>query len=278
MPAARLLDAAADLALDLRRGQRKALVGAARRHAEAAAACGRRGRAGSRRSSASRSSGVRPAYEKLAMPNVRRMRSPTSSRRRVRPEHDLDAAHQRAHRCHVEVGDRARAGCGRAGRGTRPVLPLERDLLVVDDDRSSLRIDALESCAALPTAARMAADDGALDRSGQAGVDPVAGEKQAGHAGSRRRARRLAGRHRERRALLADDDRAAHRRPRARRAARRAPRARPASISSSLVRADDRLGAARHERQVRRLLAEERPLVEHPLHRPAGQPDERLGR
>ena len=37
-------------------------------------------------------------------------------------------------------------------------------------------------------AAAVAADDGALDRSGQAGLDPVAGEKQPGHAGSVSRA------------------------------------------------------------------------------------------
>ena len=47
-------------------------------------------------------------------------------------------------------------------------------------------------------------------------------------------------------------------------------------ISSSFVRLEDRRGAARHQRQMRRLAAEHQALVEHPLHRAARQTDERL--
>ena len=78
----------------------------------------------------------------------------------------------------------------------------------------------------MPDASRarpVAAAHGALDRSGQAGVDPVAGEKQAADRRRRRRPRRLAGRERKRRARLAD---------RPSRAAA-APPGRPASASSS---------------------------------------------
>ena len=55
----------------------------------------------------------------------------------------------------------------------------------------------------------MTADDGALDGSGQAGVDPVAGEEQAGHAGSASRGRGgWPGATEKVALLLADDDRA----------------------------------------------------------------------
>ncbi len=92
------------------------------------------------------------------------------------------------------------------------------------------------------------------------------------------RARRLAGRHRKRRALLADDDGAPNRRRRRPPAARPGPPSAPARSSSSFDRPTTALGAARHERQVRGLLAEQQSLVEHPLHRPAGQADERVVR
>ena len=84
------------------------------------------------------------------------------------------------------------------------------------------------------------------------------------------------GRERERRARLADDGRAQQ--PRV------ARRPGSASSSSSCASCDQlvvglrqhRRRAARHQRQVRRVVAEHQPLVEHPLHRAAGQADERL--
>ena len=53
----------------------------------------------------------------------------------------------------------------------------------------------------------MAAHDRAFDRSGEAGIDPVAGEEHSRKRRFDRRPRRLPGGDRERRALFADDDR-----------------------------------------------------------------------
>ena len=62
--------------------------------------------------------------EKFAMPNVRRMRSPTSSARRAGSEHDLDPAHQRAHVVHVEIGDRFSEIAHEAREEPRRFFPL----------------------------------------------------------------------------------------------------------------------------------------------------------
>ena len=115
----RFLDPPADLALDLRRRQRKPLVGAARGHAER-----RAGRTvaevarGSRCAIASKSSGARPAREKFAMPNTSRRRSRTASQSRVGTEHDLDPAHQHAHVARRRDPTSPRGGCGPAARRT----------------------------------------------------------------------------------------------------------------------------------------------------------------
>ena len=91
VPAARHLDAAADLALDLRRRQRKTLVGAARRHPER-----RRDRSGPRSpriaaAIASTSSGVAagPGEVRDAEDARRRVRGP-ASQSAAGSEHDLD--------------------------------------------------------------------------------------------------------------------------------------------------------------------------------------------
>ena len=55
----------------------------------------------------------------------------------------------------------------------------------------------------------MAADDGALDCSGESGIDPVAGEEESRDRCLHRRPGRLARGNRERRALLANDNGAA---------------------------------------------------------------------
>ena len=99
----------------------------------------------------------------------------------------------------------------------------------------------------------MSASDRALDRRGQAGVDPVAGEKQPSHRRSPCRAA-AAVRARARTSRAARESTV----PRSSRAARargqrleQLARAR-AAISSSLVRSRRSARAARHERQVRR--------------------------
>ena len=94
--------------------------------------------------------------------------------------------------------------------------------------------------------------DRALDRRGQAGVDPVAGEQEARRPASRSTAA-PAGRARARtsRAARGRRSRAAAAR-RGRRAARRAARRAPRRISSSLVSAEDLRRAARDQRQMRR--------------------------
>ena len=134
-PAARRLDAAADLALDLRRRQRKPLVGPPRRDAEAGAGAIL---PRSRRTSRAIASEIEPGASRRA----RSWRSRTCAGRARRPpraharaELDLDAPHQRAHRLHTSRSDTASPQVAHeTGEEPRTVLSLERDLLVVDDD------------------------------------------------------------------------------------------------------------------------------------------------
>ena len=125
----------ADLALDLRRRERQPLVGARRRHAERRRRRDRRGRRGSpppaRRSRAAR--GRRS--EKFAMPNTRPSRSRTSSHgasapssisirpMTIAPTRTCSPASARLEVAHQQLNEPG------------PVPPLQRQLLVVDDDR-----------------------------------------------------------------------------------------------------------------------------------------------
>ena len=132
----------------------------------------------------------------------------------------------------------------------------------------------------LPDAAcggAMTAAHGALDRSGQPGVDPVAGQQKArapavsvaGRAGWPGASENVARGSRI-------DGRAQQRAPRARPAARRAARRAPARSArrSSARRSPPR--RSRPATDATRSSPNDEPLVEHPLHRAAGQADERL--
>ena len=145
---------------------------------------------------ASRSGGVRPAREKFAMPKTRSSRSRTTghaaagpSTSSMRPISDRTSRTSRSAVRRAQVADEP-------VDEPRPVPPLERDFLVVDDDglhRASLsaRASRLQDLRAVTNCRRPAtsrarrvrgavpADDRALDRSGQAGVDPVAREPEA---------------------------------------------------------------------------------------------------
>ena len=68
------------------------------------------------------------------MPNVRRIRSPTSSRVAPGPSTISMRPISGRTRVDVEVGDRAAQIADEAAEEPRAVLPLERELLVVDDD------------------------------------------------------------------------------------------------------------------------------------------------
>ena len=207
MPAARFLDAPADLALDLRRGHRKALVRPAHRDAKGARIVADRDRAGSRAAIASMSSGARPARAKLPAPNtfVSRSRTPAQSAPSpARPRHAPEARAPAARR-DPAVASRML----RTSRDTNhgPVPALERDFLIVDDDglhcvvrdaelaedsnsnfrftKFTIMISAFSiQNSALP-GRPVAAHDGALDRAREARVDPVAGEPEARESGRR---------------------------------------------------------------------------------------------
>ena len=114
---------------------------------------------------------------------------------------------------------------------------------------------------------------GALDGSGQAGVDPVAGEEQAGDGVITPGLVRLTGCQRKRRALFANDGAAAQ---------HRVPGAGNRLRDLAGRQRDERLGVQPDQIRRRRsppakmrcLFTERLPLVEDPLHRPAGQADE----
>jgi hypothetical protein len=86
------------------------------------------------------SSTVRRAKEKFAIPKVRRTRSPAVSLLAAGSELDFYPPHQRTNIDNVEVGQRAPEISHKAAEKPRPVLPFERNLLVVDDDRRHVRI------------------------------------------------------------------------------------------------------------------------------------------
>src|SRR5882762_4506374 len=106
LPPPRFLDAAADLALHLRRGHRKPLVGAPDAHTETAAGAVAEVR---------ENRGGDDIDVERGPPRVRIVRDPegapdTFTRRlagRAGTELNLDASHQRAHRDDVEVRQRA---------------------------------------------------------------------------------------------------------------------------------------------------------------------------
>ena len=159
----------------------------------------------------------------------------------------------------------------------RPVLPLEREFLVVNDDGVHRVIRPQTSAARHGVGGPVPAAHRALDRSGQAGVDPVAGEEEPGDRRARGGPRRLAGRQRERGARLAD--RPWPRTQRARRAPRQRVRAARAcaSVDQLVVRPREHVvGAARHERQVRRRVAEHDAACRTPTASRGRAADERL--
>ena len=133
VPPARLLDPPADFALDLRRGHRKPLVGAPHRHAERSRVFGieiAQDLAGDRvdvERCPSRAGEV-PGTEHLrqAIPHAGPVGAIT--------EDDLDAPLEGAHLPDVEVRRRLPDVPDEPRHEPRPVLPLERDLRVVNDD------------------------------------------------------------------------------------------------------------------------------------------------
>ena len=132
-PALRLLDEAADFPLDLRRGERQPLVGARRGHAErrrfAAAQIGENRRR-------QRREVVRPAVRRREVRDAEHAREPRPRLlpRRLVAELDLDASHHRAHRRHVQPRERTLQVAHEQPDEPGPVLPLQRELFVVDDD------------------------------------------------------------------------------------------------------------------------------------------------
>ncbi len=56
------------------------------------------------------------------------------ARRGVGTEHHFDTAHQRAHGAHVDEGQRSAQIAHEPAEKPRPVLTLERQFLVMDDD------------------------------------------------------------------------------------------------------------------------------------------------
>ena len=289
VPAARLLDAAADLALDLRRRQRKPLVGAARRDAE-------RSRLQSGVEVAQDLGGDRVDVERRpAGPGEvgdaedtrrgdrgpRSQSAPSASTTSMRPMSGRTSRTPRSRGRLAQVAHQPRDE-------PRPVLALQRDFLVVNDRQTSCSSElhcesrgVCQRCASFAVSAAsgpVAADDRALDRARQPGVDPVAGEDRA----LRRRPRRRAA--------------AAGPAPARTSPASRGPPCRAASVAarapgsaSAISRAaraisvvgalrGQRVGAARDERQVRRAREPNaQPLVEDPLHR-RGQAARRTAR
>ena len=73
------------------------------------------------------------------MPKTRDSRSLHFRQRRVLAEHDLDAADRRPDFLHVQSGQRAVNVAHEPADEPRAVLPLERDLRVVDEDRTVMR-------------------------------------------------------------------------------------------------------------------------------------------
>ena len=122
-PPARLLDAPADLALDLRRGHRKALVRAARRHAKAVARAIAEVARGSRSTIASRSQ-RRPAVARARRTRSSRCRRCGGCVRRpglargTGPSTTSMRPISARTRAHVEIRQRLAAGCAPGGRGT----------------------------------------------------------------------------------------------------------------------------------------------------------------
>ena len=133
-PAARHLDAAADLALDLRRGDREALVGAARRDPERRRSLRTEVLRGSPSAMASKSSGARPARAKFATPNTRDTRSRTVVPIRRGPSTISIRPISATHFVHAGAARRGAQVVHEPGDEPRPVLPLQRDFLVVEDE------------------------------------------------------------------------------------------------------------------------------------------------
>ena len=262
-PAARFLDASADLALNLRRGERKPLVGPPRGHAKAAACAiaevakdrGAQqldvGRTRSRVREVGDAEHMADSFADLVAA-------------RERTEHDFDPSHQRANARHLQVRQGTTDVAHEPAQEPGTVLPLEGNLLIVDDNgvhrgicnRRICQCEALFTLSEARMRGSVPAHDGPLDRSGQAGVDPVAGEEQTGDAGPGLRTRWLVRRHGKCRALLADDDRPPHLGARSRRK-RRAHLAQAQSHQFLVGLAHHRVGTARDERQMRGLLAED---------------------
>ena len=133
-PSARLLDAPADFALHLRRRHRKSLVRAP--HADAKAAARSLAEVVEDRPC----DGVDVERGSSRVGKVRDAeRPPHALARRLAAgawtELNLDAPHQRAHGDDIEVRKRPPQIADKPAEEPRTVLPLERDLLVVDDDR-----------------------------------------------------------------------------------------------------------------------------------------------
>ena len=132
VPAARLLDAPADLALDFGRGHRKPLVRAPHRDAEGARIfrieiaqdLGSDGVDVERRlPGAGEVPGAKDLRQSIAHPG------PVGAV----AEHDLDTPLERAHLPDIEVGGRLADVPDEPRHEPGPVPALERDLLIVDD-------------------------------------------------------------------------------------------------------------------------------------------------
>ncbi len=133
VPAARFLDSAANLALDLRRGHRESLIRPPHRDPEGsrilrleiAQDLGRDGVEVERRAPGA---GEVPRAEYL--PQTVAHRFPI----RVCPEHDFDSPLERTHLADVEIGGRLADVLHQARDEPWPVPALQRDLGVVNDD------------------------------------------------------------------------------------------------------------------------------------------------
>src|SRR5262245_73550 len=118
----------------------------------------------------------------------------------------------------------------------------------------------------------MATYNRAFDRSGEAGIDPVTSEKQPRNRRVNRRSLWLPRSDRKRRALFTNDNGPSqlglfHSWQRDLQLAKR-------QVYEFLVGlADERCCPARDERKMRAGLAEQRPFIEHPLHRATRQPN-----
>ena len=286
-PAARFLDPAADLALDLRRRSAETACrrAAPRRGTSRVRAARDRRRicARDRVDVERRPPGLREIGDAEDAATADRAPAAQSAARRpstisIRPISTRTSATPRS---------RVASRRFRTSRATNhgAVVPLQRDFLVVDDDgfHAEGEADCSPSefdCGLYPSSHRsirfagaVSADDRALDGARQPGVDPVAGEKKAFDR-CRRRTRGLTGASEN----VARFSRTTVARISGRRARReRLPRPRAAArrVSSSWPSTRARR-AARHQRQVRRVAAERQALVEDPLHLSSRQPDERL--